>query len=287
MKTFISFIKLVYFLFGYDVDGKFTQNPRIYPILILWRFLQPIIMIIGSIQLWIIFILLSEETSTVEIALIILDLVFFTKSLIGCLTVIATVQSSIQLIHKIDKTYKKITKNYLEIEDEKIVKKIYSFGFKMFIMITTMVLLSFVGGLMKVFIAIATDSVPENISILKLWLPDFLENSWLFVAIYDSFILMMYSFSNIFASELVLITSAYLAASFDKLGDKVKEVIDGTEDRSFLETKRKLAECVDLHSELIKLADDSNRLYGVFNLTFVILISMGFCVIGITIMVRV
>jgi hypothetical protein len=157
----------------------------------------------------------------------------------------------------------------------------------MFIMINAMVVSSFIAGLMKIVIAYATDSVPENISILKLWMPTLLERSWLFVAVYNSFILMLFSFSNIFASELVFITSAYLAASFDRLGDKVKAVIEGTENRSFLDTKRKLAECVDFHSHLIKLADESNGLYGIFNLTFVILISIGFCIIGITIMVDV
>jgi hypothetical protein len=212
-------------------------------------------------------------------------MLFFTKSFVGYLTVVICCKSLIQLIQKVDKLYIKITENEQLIEDEKIVKKVYNFCVKIFAMITVMVLSNLFAGLMKILIAIATDSVPENLSILSLWLPSFLKNSWSFVAIYNSFILMLFSFSNIFASELVFITSAYLAASFDRLGDKVKDVIDGTVNRSFLDTKRKLAECVDIHSDLIKLADEANRLYGPYNLIFVILISLGFGVIGIMIMI--
>jgi len=283
--TFINFIKFIFLLFGCDVDQKFSQNPRISIILELWMFLQPTMMIIGSIQLWICFILLPNETSALEISSVILDLLFFTKSFIGYLTVMATKQSSIKLIHKIEKTYQKITKNEQTIKDERIVKKVYSLCIKIFISIVVMVLMNLAAGLVKILLAILTNSQPEKLSILSLWLPDFLENSWFFVTIYSSFILMLFGLGNIFVSELIFVTSAYLAASFDKLGDKVKEVIDGTENRSFLETKKKFAECVDFHSELIELADELNRLYGYFNLTFVILISMAFCMIGIMIMI--
>lgn len=286
MNTFINFIKLIFFLFGYDVDGKFLHSAKISLIIKIWGILQPTAMIIGTIQLWIYFCLLSKETAALEIASIILDLLFFTKSFVGYLTIIIAKQTSIKLIHKIDRAFLKITKNEQKIEDEKIVKKVYSFCIKIFIMISIMVLMNFVAGLVKIFIAILTKSHPEHLSILSLWLPTFLKDSWIFVAVYNSFILMLFSLSNIFASELIYITSAYLAASFDKLGDKIKIVIDETDNRSFLETKRKLAECVNLHSELIELADESNLLYGLFNLTFLGLISLGFCVIGIMIMAR-
>ena len=87
----------------------------------------------------------------------------------------------------------------------------------------------------------------------------------------------------VLASAVVML-SASLVNAQDL--EQVKKTIDGTDNRSFLETKRKLAECVDLHAQLIKLADEQNRIYGPFNLTFIVLISMKICMLGIMIMVR-
>ncbi|KAL7012425.1 hypothetical protein ACKWTF_014843 [Chironomus riparius] len=282
---FLNFIKSIYFLFGCDVDQRFSRNSKISLILKLWRFLQPTIMIIGTLQLWIYFCLLSKDTSALEIASIILDILFFTKSFAGFLTVVICHKSSIKLIHKIDRIYTKITKDTQNIEDEEIVKKVYSFSIKIFIMLSFMILSSFLGSLGKIIIAVVTNTHPTNLSIMSLWMPEYLKNSWLFVVIHNTLTVTLFSLGNIFASEVIYITSAYLTASFDKLGDKVKDVIDETEDRPFLETKRMLSECVDIHSELIKLADLSNRLYGPFSLILLLLVSVGFCILGIMILV--
>ena len=283
--TFLSFIKLNLFLFGIDYDQKFAGYPKTTLILKFWKLLNPLLMIIGSIQLWIFFMQLSEDSTVLEIIIVVFALLFVAKSFAGYLTLVTTWTSLLKLMQNIEKVYLKVAKSDQTIENEQNVKSAYSFSLKMFVMIFSSVVIHFVGNLVKVVIAVVTDSHPGNLSIMNLWFPDFLKDSWLFVAVYDPLIMLLLCLSNLIVPQLVFITSAYLAASFDKLGDKVKDVIEGTENRSFLETKRKLAECVDLHSDLIELADESNRLYGLFNLTFLGLISLGFCVIGIMIMV--
>lgn len=283
--TFINFIKSIFFLFGCDVDQKFAKNSKMSFILRLWRLLQPTIMIIGTIQLWIYFYLLPKETSALEIASMILDILAFTKSFTGYLTIAVYCKSSVKLVHKIDKIYTKMIRDGQKIEEEEIVKKVYSFCIRIFVMLSFMLLSSFLASLLKIIIAVATDTVPENLSLMSLWMPESFKNSWLFVTFYNSFMLSLISLGNITASMVVYITSAYLTASFERLGNKVKEFIDGSENRSLLETKREFAECVDLQSELIQLADESNRLYGPFNLILLLLVSVGFCILGIMILV--
>ena len=285
MKTFYNFIKFNFLLLGFDVDGKYSSNPRMSIVLKLWKILNPILMIIGSVQLLTFFLLLSKESSAVEVTMITFGSLFAVNSFAGYLTVVATSKSSMNLIRNIEKIYTKITENERTIEDEETVKSAYSIGLKFFAIITGSVLMNLVTSLIKVFMAMVTDSDPGNLSTMHLWFPAFLGDVWIFVAVYDPFIMMLYCLSNLFVSELVFITSAYLAASFDRLGDKLKEVIDGTENRAFLETKKKFSECVDFHSELIELADDSNKFYGPYNLIFLVLISIRICMLGIMIMV--
>ena len=282
--NFFQFIKIMFLFFGFDLDGNFASSPNISTILRLWMFLNPILMIIGMIQLWIYLILMPIDSMASEITIIIFSILFALNSFAGYLTIIATRKSSINLMMDIEKNYSKTTNSSL-IEDEDIVKSSFSMGLKFFAMIIGSVVLNLVTCLGKIAIGIFTNSDPGNLSMMLMWYPAVLENSHLFVAIYDPLLMLLFCVSNLFVPEMIFITSAYLTASFDKLGDKVKDVIDGTENRSFLETKRKLAECVDLHSELIKLTDESNKLYGPYNLVFLVLISMRICMLGIMIMI--
>ncbi|KAL7012424.1 hypothetical protein ACKWTF_014842 [Chironomus riparius] len=139
--------------------------------------------------------------------------------------------------------------------------------------------------LIKIVVSAVTSSDPGNITAMYMWFPAYLQDSLVFLASYISVVLLLYSICNLAAPELIFITSAYLAASFDRLGDKVKDVIEGTEKQTFLETKRKLAECVDIHSELIELADESNKLYGPFNLIFLFVVKLSICLLGIMTMI--
>jgi len=283
--NFYEFIKLNFLFFGIDVDQKFSSSPQVSRILKLWQFLNPILMIIGSIQLWMNLFLLLDNGSILELPTIAFGIIFVVNGFAGYFTVIATQKLSIRLIQNVEIVFTKITKNHQQIENNEIVKNVFSSGLKFHRIITGSVVLNLALTLMKIIMAMATSSGPGNLSVMLLWFPEFLQNSWVFIAVYDPLMMLLFCLSNLFAPELNFITSAYLAASFDKLGDKLKEVIDGTETRSFLDTKRKLVECVDIHSELIKLADESNRLYGPYNLIFLILISMKICMMGIMIMV--
>lgn len=285
MKTFYSFIKLNFLLFGFDVAKKYPKSSLISLLLKLWMFLNPAMMFIGAIQLWISFISLSWDSSILLIVGALYDLLFLARSFSGYSTIILTKRSSIELIHKVEKVFAKITKNRNKIDDEKIVKNAYNLGFRTYVAVTSLVVFNFVMSLVKILIAVLTNSEPGKILLMSMWFPEFIKDYSLFIAIYEPVFLIIYSLSNLAASQLVFITSAYLSASFDRLSYKVKEVINGTEGRSFLETKRMLAECVDLHSELINLAEESNRLFGPFNLTVLVLISMRICLVGIRIMV--
>lgn len=283
--TFIRFIKFVFLLFGFDVDKKFSSKSMMPSMLKVWKIMMPIIITVGSVQLWISFFLLSNDDTIMQTAAITMNLLFSFKSFAGYSTVAATNKSSLKLLQKIENVHRKITENCIKVEDEKVVKNAYGFGIKIFTIISSMCILNVISSFIKIFLALWTDTVPENLSIICLWLPSFLTNSWSFVTSYSSVILILFSWSNLTAPELIYITSAYLSASFERLGVKIQEVIDGTENRSFLESKRKFAECVDLHSELIDLANESNKLYGPFNLAFLVLVSVGICVLGILIMV--
>jgi hypothetical protein len=248
--------------------------------------MNPIGIIVGLIQLSIYVALLSKKNTTVEITITILDVPYLVQANVGYVTLIRTRKSAIELIQKIDKTYQKIVKNEQKIENEKIVKIALRIGFTMFFLISGVIVLNCLVNIMKIAIAVLTNSHPSELFLpMSLWFPEYFHKFKLFMTIYDSFVLMLMNFANLVAPELIFITSAYLVAAFDGLSDKVKDVIDGTEGRSFLETKRKLAECVDLHSELIKLADESNRLYGPFNLILLFIVSISICLLGIMSMV--
>lgn len=285
MKTFFSFIRFNFLLFGFDIGKKYSKTSRISALLKIWMFLNPAMMIIGAIQLWVSFLSLTMDSSIILIVGALYDLLFLARSIFGYSTIILTRNSSIELIQKVEKIFTKITKNSRKIEDEEIVKRAFNLGFRTYMAVTSLIVFNFVMSLVKISIAALTYSDPGNVLLMSMWFPEFLQHLQLFIAIYEPIFLVLFSLSNLAASQLVFITSAYLAASFDELGDKVKDVIDGTENRSFLETKKKLSECVDIHSELIKLADESNRLYGPFNLTVLVLISMRICLLGIRIMV--
>jgi hypothetical protein len=248
-------------------------------------FLNPAMMVVGAVQLWVSFLSLTIDSSIILIVGSLYDLLFLARSIFGYSTIILTRKSSIELIKKVEKIFTKITKNSRKIEDEEIVKRAYNLGFRTYVAVTSLIVFNFVMGLVKISFAALTNSDPGNVQLMSMWFPEFLKDLSLFIAIYEPMFLVLFSLSNLAASQLVFITSAYLAASFDELGDKVKEVINGTENRSFFETKRMLAECVDLHSQLIKLADESNSFYGVFNLTVLVLVSLRICLVGIRIMV--
>jgi len=285
MKSFFDFIKLNFLLIGLDVDEKLSLHPKLSLILKIFKHFIPILIIVSSVQILVYFFSITEDNSTPQIATSFMDLLFVPQVIVGYLTLIITRTSSVNLIKNIEEIYQKVTKNEQRIEDEEIVQKAFSFGLKFFIMMTGVIGLNAVIILAKIFISALTQTDPENVTSMYMWFPACLKDSSLFLALYNSFVLLLYSFFISAVPQLIFITSAYLAASFDKLGDKVKEVIDGTEERSFLETKKKLAECVNLHSELVKLADESNRLYGPYNLGFIISISLVFCLLGIMIMV--
>jgi hypothetical protein len=285
MKTFFEFIKFNFLLLGFDVDQRFLLRPRLSKILKVFKLFIPILIIVSSVQIIVYFFSITDDNSTLQIATSFLDVLFVPQVIIGYLTLITTRTSSVRLIQRIQEIYQNITKNELKIEDEEIVQKSYSFGLKFFMMMTGVIGLNAVIILVKIFISAVTQSEPGNVTAMYMWFPAFLEDFSLFLAVYNSIVLVLYIFCILAVPEMIFITSAYLAVSFDRLSDKVKEVIDETENRSFLDTKRKFAECIDIHSDLIKLADESNSLYGPFNLCFIISISLGFCLLGIMIMV--
>jgi hypothetical protein len=229
-------------------------------------------------------ILLPKNCTALEITSALSGFLLAVNSLAGYLTVIGTQKSSIILMTKIEEIYSKIS-NSQSIEDEKIVKNSFSIGLKFSAMTTAAIFAIFWINTIKILKSIFTNSDLGNLSMILIWYPNFIAKNQTFVSLYDPFLIMMFCLSYLLVPEMISTTSAYLSAAFDRLGDKVKDVIDGTEDRSFLETKRKFVECVDLHSDLIKLVDESNRIYGPYSLIFMILISMRICVLGIIIII--
>lgn len=283
--NFFDFIKFNFLLFGFDVDEKYQTKPFISKIIKFWMIFSPILMVIGSIQIWIYFFTISEDNSTLQVATSFLDTLFVPQVVVGYLTAVKTRKSSIKLIQNIGKVYIEMTGTGSKIDDEVIVKYAYSYGRKFFIMMIGVIGLNALIILIKIIAGFLTNSDPGNTTAIYMWFPKFLEDSVLFVAVYNSIVLLLFTLSNVISPLLIFITSAYLGAAFDKLGYKLKEVLDETENQSFMQTKKKVSECVDFHCELIKLADESNRLFGPFNLMFLILISLGTCMLGIMIMV--
>jgi hypothetical protein len=75
---------------------------------------------------------------------------------------------------------------------------------------------------------------------------------------------------------LVIYCVAHMTESFDKLGDEIKEIIDG----DFEDKKKKLRKMVEIHCELIESHKKLEKLFGVAIFVLIILSSMAYCILG-------
>jgi len=180
MKTFFSFIKFNFLLFGFDVGIKYSKTSRISALLKLWMFLNPTMMIIGAIQLWVSFLSLTMDSSIILIVGALYDLLFLARSIFGYSTIIWTKKSSIELIQKVEKIFTEITKNSRKIEDEEIVKRAFNLGFRTYMAVTSLIVFNFVMSLVKISIAALTNSDPGNVLLISMWFPEFLQKFSLF-----------------------------------------------------------------------------------------------------------
>lgn len=280
--NFTEFVKLTFYAFGYDVDRKWTSNRLVTVILKIWQFLNPFIMIIGCAQLCINCSLLLNTGTVTDLSMLILTLNFFAQGFSGYFTIFAARTSSIKLIEKVEEIYQKITKNQRKLEDNQHVQRTFKFFLLFFKIALSSAFMNLTGGLMKIIVAMATNTQPETLSVMLLWFPEFMQDLWLLIAVFDPLVMLLFILSNLIVFQLVVISTVYLAASFDELGNKLKDAIKGSENKLFQE----FAECIDLHSKLIKQANESNTIYGPSNLTFLVLISMKIGMIGIMVMVK-
>jgi hypothetical protein len=63
-------------------------------------------------------------------------------------------------------------------------------------------------------------------------------------------------------NQLMVSTTVFLSMCFEELAYEVKDVINKSKDRSFLDTKKKLRNSVQIHQQLIDYSKELNSLYG-------------------------
>jgi hypothetical protein len=276
MENQLEFIKRGLLMMGFDVDKRF-KSKKVERYLQRWRRVWFIVLLVGLIQIFV-FISVDNASELVYVMSICVALIGV-QALIKFLLVVASVDRVVKFQVTLFDFYKR---NYTEMSVND--SKFFNYALKcsrglLYVNLFT-VNMMFVLRAFNNVIGYFKNVKATQAFIYAVYWPfdpyEFLIPTFLYHWLVGNF----FEFPLLFVDQIIIMTVATLAMCFERLGVEVKEVIDEAEEKSFMETKKRLSKCVDKQNELFDFCGELNSLYGFTIFTKVVQASVTICTLG-------
>lgn len=167
-----------------------------------------------------------------------------------------------KLIRSIESCYKINFKFSIRGKGGKFVEKFGNVGVAVCGIFFAIPILKIIEGTVRMLISLYAHTRPEGLLLNILYWPfdpyDYLP--WTFY--YDMLKLFFAMAPALLGNQLMVSTTVFLSMCFEELAYEVKDVINESKNRSFLETKKKLKNLVQIHQQLIDYSKELNSIYG-------------------------
>ncbi|KAG5683511.1 hypothetical protein PVAND_012785 [Polypedilum vanderplanki] len=270
-------IKIRLLFFGFDIDGNLQNFPRLLRFLKFWKYIVTILLFLGILQVFtfIIFHDPSDFQYLLTVFVAILSIESITKWILMNLN-----WNRMELLYKNIIEFHDINYGKINSKNERILKIISRFITIYFVFDISANLFEYVTILLQIYSDFVNQTYTEIKFSFGLYWPFNSENHRLIILFYMFSLPLLFAAIVLMIDQFMIFTIAYLAICFDRLGDEMIEIIDGSEYRAFRDTKKMLAKCVDKHNQLIVLCDEMNLIYGANSIVYFVPTSFLMCLLG-------
>jgi len=225
MKRFILYLEKTLYLIGIDINGKFISNRVLSRRLKILRLTNLVFMAIVFLQA-LIYILNSDWNDPVIVDTI-LHAIFFNTAFSRILIFMIYIPEIKILINSVDQVYKNDLCKIANENRAALVESMSKIGVRMVNLLSSLPMIVFVSGSIKILVFWIRNEKPSHIFLFRLYFPFDPYDHLLWTHIYTCYV----DWLSIFASQisdqlLVLVTTSYITACFEKLADNIKEIID-------------------------------------------------------------
>jgi hypothetical protein len=279
MEVYFDFIKKVFLTFGFDIENRYKGRPRVSIPLKILKFSILIYLFVGVLQCWIYSCALMFSTKgSLKTAMVGF---FSARSFLIFLIFIFKLEDIVKLMRTIHEAY--VT--FDESGDSEYFKKVQKISKWVFYVNMTSIWsygLSAAANYLT-YIINPTGDMSEILSY---------ELFWPFNVNLPLVIFHMCCFGHFFQittlamNQLLIYSTIYLSTCFDRLGEELRQAIDESDIRGLEETKKRMANCVETHNNLIHSAELLNSLFGPFLVLFIVEASILICFLGFLAIVR-
>lgn len=260
MERNLKIIKKSLILLGFDIEKKFIENPLISNALKCLRLVTLVAVISTITQSFVFFYVSLLDDPNKWRALT--SMLYSTNSLLVFFSMFKNIDDMMELIRSIESCYKLKFKDNIRGHGGKFAEKFGKVGASVCGTFFAIPILKIFEGTVRMLISLYTGIRPQGLFLSILYWPfdpyDYLP--WTFY--YDMLKLFFAMAPALLGNQLMVSTTVFLSMCFEELAYEVKDVINGSRNRSFLDTKRKLRNSVQIHQQLIEFSKELNSLYG-------------------------
>jgi hypothetical protein len=283
MDQFLRIIKNLLFALGVDIDRKFQAQVRVQRAFLAWRATVFSMMVLSMVQ--ILYDIRTTEAKGIVYCLTVYEAIILAQGIFNFILVMTRIREIFTLCKKLKNFY---ADNYgaLEKKQEKKMAAIFGFLIIGFIVLVLSGEINILLSVTKVTKSHLIKGVPlDEIEVPQSFWPFHARFYLPWTFPYMSVYVIIKVCAVTVIHQLFMMSAVQLSFCFDKLGDEVKEVIDGSLTRAFRDTKEMLAKCVDRHCQLIEFYNEISALFGPSLLALIAQASLLICMLGFSVYV--
>lgn len=256
MENYYDFTKFVLWTLGIDLDNR-TKHPFL---LFVLRYFSLFMIVVVSVQS-LLFLLLDKSDSFHQIQTLSAGL-FAAQGFVKHIAIIRKQKNILEIMNDL-----KSLNLQLDPKDKEktsvFLKKIRKICVTIFIMSNACMWIFNVVPLLSMFVAIITKGKFTKTLPYGIWLPFDQLKYFFFAYCYQIYWGHILSAVPNIMDQLFFLVLAEIVSQFERLGEKIEEVINNSAKESFAIIRRDMRKCIAKQIKLMNLVDDLNEVYGI------------------------
>lgn len=259
MEKFLDFTQMAHLLVGFDFSEKFKDSLRIQKVLIVVKYSNLFVLIFGFLQMLLYLIIegFAGQMFIDTIYLIILNI----HGIFKVFMELKYAKKIKDFINRIDDVYKQDLGGHSTEHGLKFAEFSTKVWWILYIIASLMPVMQIVIKFIKYFITPAEYLRSSEIFLFGCYFPFDSYNYLPWTFIYTCVIHLRTINTCVVLDHVAIFKTILLTNCFEKLGEDVKEAINGSESRGFLETKKIMANTIDVHNKLLEFCAELNDFY--------------------------
>lgn len=268
MKAFCEVINKVLVILGFDIFGRYRH--KISFLMSAIKYFNLSILTIGLVLIWL-YILDQDPSANTIIQL--LNALHGTICGIRFLTICFNGTEIGKFITSLRKTY---DENFGSKPKTKFLRLLPRFSIPIFFVNVALIIINNGIQIVRMFICYLTGIKITDAFAVKFWWTFDPYDHILPVFTFQLYVHVLWQLTAGIMDGLVVFSVSLLTECFHKLGEEIKEVIDG----DFEDKKERLKKLIDIHCELIDFHKRLESLFGIAIFVVFFVSSLAICILG-------